>query len=80
MRKASRVASHCLRRDSRGCEEMGTAEAVEAPEEEETESSGFGARPERRVSWSPGAEGAAMERRWVKVVVWESAGTMRRDW
>lgn len=62
---------------------MGTTDAVPAEEEEEeedlTESRGWGARPERRVSCRPGAEGAAMERRWVKVEEWESAGTMRRD-
>lgn len=61
---------------------MGTEEAVvpeEDLEEGATVSRGLGARPERRVSWRPGAEGAAMERRWVKEEVWVSAGTMRRD-
>lgn len=42
---------------------------------------GEGPTPARRVSWSPGAEGAAADReeRWLKVLLWESAGTMRRD-
>lgn len=71
IRSASRVASHCLRRDSKGWDEMGRDEA-EAEEEEDlgaTVSRGLGARPERRVSCRPGAEGAAMERRWVNVLV-----------
>ena len=40
-----------------------------------------GPTPARRVSWTPGAEGAPMECevRWEWVVVWPDWGTIRRD-
>lgn len=43
---------------------------------------GSGPRPARSVSWRPGAEGApwAEGRMCEKVLLWEEAGTMRRDW
>lgn len=42
---------------------------------------GSGPRPARRVSWRPGAEGAPWVegRMWEKVLLWDEAGTMRRD-
>jgi hypothetical protein len=71
MRSASRVASQDLRRDSSGWADEGLSAA-----------NGDGPTPARRVSCSPGAEGA--------LVLWEglcvneercaSAGTMRRDY
>lgn len=61
------------RRASRGCAEAswGVVETVEAAD-------GFRERLVRRVSWTPGAEGAEglSEECWV---AWLAAGTMRRD-
>ena len=45
-----------------------------------------GARLKRRVSWTPGADGAPLERvdegvcRFVVDVAWLDAGTIRRAW
>jgi len=72
MRSCSRVDSQLLRRASRGWDEIGVAE--------EEREEGEGPTPERRVSCRPGAEGAEVDCRWVKEVVCESWGTMRRDW
>lgn len=61
-----------MRRASSGCEEATAAKAGEAL---------WGVLRdwlERRVSWTPGAEGAEGARAvWV---VWPAEGTMRRDW
>jgi hypothetical protein len=71
MRSCSWVASQFLRRDSSGWEDVGRLEGVK----------GEGERPARRVSCTPGAEGAEVEVVvWVKVEGLEFSGTMRRDW
>lgn len=51
------MASHCLRRDSRGCAESGMVLEVLFVVTE-------GPTPARRVSWRPGADGAPMETAW----------------
>lgn len=65
------MASQLLRRASRGCAEEGLLAAA---------SKGDWATPWRRVSWTPGAEGAEVVRFvWLKEVAWLFSGTIRRD-
>jgi len=77
MRTDSWVASHALRRDSSGCRDEGISLVVVLLRRR-----GSLPRPWRRVSCRPGAEGADVlrpEGRWVNVLVWSAAGTMRID-
>lgn len=71
------MARQFARRVSRGCEE-----AIWTGVEVLDWAVGAGAarlRFVRRVSWTPGAEGAPVKRPWVVVEAWPFWGTMRRD-
>lgn len=69
IRRDSCVDSQALRRASRGWRDAGALGMLEVSE---------GPTPWRRVSWTPGAEGAEVFTA-LKVLVWEVGGTMRID-